>query len=189
MFSKILLAWGALVLCVIILGHSQSPDVVDLRRTSSLGNGTSTVEILEPDPLGIDLLMSMPDIEHTWEYLEKIGRWSSGYKPYSTYQAPRSYKIDGSWKLNIGYGATADLVLYQNRDVIFGRGSTAAGYPNIYVTGQILDDVLYLDALTDDMILYRCVLRIRGDYLIGKYYAFNSQGLTWDGMARIERLR
>lgn len=183
MYVKILLAWGIAVLCITVIAHSQS-DVIDLRRTSSLGNGSAALDVLKPDPLGIDVLMRTPDIEHTWEYLETLQRWgyTRGYVP--GVQAPR---MDGIWHLVLSEGYTADLTLFHNRDAVFGRGRLTPAMRSAYASGQVVGSVVYLDLLTEDLALYRCMLTIRGDHLQGSYYGYSPQGLIWSGQARMER--
>jgi hypothetical protein len=158
--------------------------VIDLRRTSSLGNGTAALEELRPDPLGIDVLMRPPDIEHTWEYLETLQRWgyTRGYVP-----GVPTLRMDGQWRISLSEGSAADLTLIHNRDAIFGRGTMAPAPRIAYATGQIVGSVLYLDLLTEDLVLYRCMLTIRGDQLQGSYSAFSPQGMMWAGQARMDR--
>lgn len=185
MYVKMLLAWGIAVLCITVIAHSQS-DVIDLRRTSSLGNGTAALEVLRPDPLGIDVLMRPPDIEHTWEYLETLQRWgyTCGYVP-----GVQTLRMDGSWHLVLSEGYTADLTLFHNRDAVFGRGRLSPAPRSAYATGQIVGSVVYLDLLTEGLVLYRCMLTIRGDQLQGSYSAFSPQGLVWSGQAGMTRVR
>lgn len=180
MYVKMLLAWGVAVLCITLIAHSQS-DVIDLRRTSSLGNGT-TLEVLKPDPLGIDVLMRTPDIEHTWEYLETLRRWG-----YTTSPGVQTLRMDGNWHLSLSEGYTAELMLFHNRDAIFGKGVLTPVYRSAYATGQVVRSVVYLDLLTEDLVLYRCMLTIRGDILAGSYYAFSPQGMMWSGQASMAR--
>lgn len=177
MYAKILLVWGIVVLCITVIGHSQS-DVIDLRRTSSLGNGTANLEVLKPDPLGIDVLMRPPDIEHTWEYLEKLQRWgyTQGYVP-----GVQALRMDGQWHLSLSEGYTAELTLFHNRDAIFGKGTLTPASRSVHATGQVVGSVVYLDILTEDLVLYRCMLTVRRDMLAGSYYAFSPQGLMWSG--------
>jgi len=183
MYAKILLAWGIAVLCITVIAHSQS-DAIDLRRTSSLGNGTSTLEELQPDPLGIDVLMRTPDIERTWEYLETLQRWgyTRGYVP-----GVQTLRMDGQWRISLSEGYTAELTLFHNRDAIFGRGILVPASRSTYATGQVVGSVVYLDLLTEDLMLYRCMLTIRRDIITGSYYAFSPQGMMWSGQARMER--
>ena len=187
MFAKMLLAWGIIVFCLTILGHSQDPLGIeafdmpsDLRGTGSLNGGGAVVY---PDPLSIDPLMRSPDPEHTWEYLAKLrGRYhaQSGLLPQPDLQ--------GFWRLELQDGELGylDLNLLQNRDAVFGRGVLTRGKTAIgcSATGQIVRDLLYLDVLSEDLLLYRLILTLADDSLSGGYDAFDSQGGVWTGIVR-----
>jgi hypothetical protein len=191
MFAKMLLAWGILVLCLIPQAESQydplGTDIFtvpnDLRRTSSLGDNYERM-YLDPtaDPLSIDSLMRPLDPEHTWEYLDRV----SGRAYVSPYAIPE-WDLRGNWQLELRDSALRQLTLtlLQNREVIFGRGFLSIGGISqaAFSSGQTSKDVLYLDVLSEDLILYRCTLTISKDYLSGSYYAFDSQGGVWTGTA------
>ncbi len=192
MFAKILVIWTVVVLCSTILAESQYdplgtdifyiPD--DLRRTSSLSDGGQKV-YFDPyaDPLSIDPLMRPLDPEHTWEYLDKV----SGKAYVDTYAQPEAY-LAGDWQLTLHDSVLRhlDMTLLQNRDAIFGRGTMDVGgiSQEVSATGTTFKDVLYLDVLSDDLVLYRCTLTIAKDYLAGSYYAFDAQRRAWSGTAR-----
>jgi hypothetical protein len=191
MFGKMLLACGILVLCLIPQAESQydplGTDIFtipnDLRRTSSLGDNYERV-YLDPmaDPLSIDPLMRPLDPEHTWEYLDRV----SGRAYVNPYALPEA-DLRGNWRLELWDSALRhlNLMLLQSREVIFGRGILSLGGINqaVFSSGQTSKDVLYLDVLSEDLILYRCTLTISKDYLSGSYYAFDAQGGIWTGTA------
>jgi hypothetical protein len=189
MFAKMLLAWGILVLCLIPQAESQydplGTDIFtvpnDLRRTNSLGDNYERV-YLDPmaDPLSIDSLMRPLNPEHTLEYLDRVsGRAYVNVLPEAD--------LRGNWRLELRDSALRqlDLTLLQNREVIFGRGILSIGGISqaAFSSGQTYKDVLYLDVLSEDLILYRCALTISKDYLSGSYYAFDAQGGVWTGVA------
>ena len=193
MFAKMLLAWGMVVFCLTLLGHSQDQDPLgteifnmpsDLRRTSSLDDGDAKV-YLDPmaDPLSIDPLMRSLDTEHTWEYLARLrGRYyaESGFLPQADLQ--------GGWRLDLQDSGPGhlDLTLVQNRDAVFGRGMLTRGgtAEGCSATGQIRWEVLYLDVLSEELHLYRCTLSIAENRLSGSYYAFDPMGRVWTGIIR-----
>jgi hypothetical protein len=154
-----------------------------LRRTSSIGNNYERM-YLDPtaDPLSIDSLMRPLDPEHTWEYLDRV----SGRAYVSPYAIPE-WDLRGNWQLELRDNALRQLtlMLLQKREVIFGRGFLSIGGISqvAFSSGQTSKDVLYLDVLSEDLILYRCTLTISKDYLSGSYYAFDSQGGVWTGTA------
>ncbi len=190
MFAKMLLTWGLLVLCLTVQGESQydplGTDIftipTDLRRTSSLDDNDERV-YLDPmaDPLSIDPLLRPLDPEHTWDYLDRV----SG-RPYVDPYAHPETDLRGNWKLELKDSALRhlDLTLTQNREVIFGRGIFSIGGINqaAFSNGQTFKDVLHLDVLSEDLILYRCTLTVSKDCLSGSYYAFDVQGRVWTGM-------
>jgi hypothetical protein len=191
MFEKMLLAWGILVLCLATQAESQydplgtdiSTISQDQRRMSSLGENYERV-YLDPmvDPLSIDLLMRPLDPEHTWEYLDRVS-----VRAYVSPYAVPEWDLRGNWQLELRDSAPKqlNLTLLQNREVIFGRGILSIGGISqaAFSSGQTYKDVLYLDVLSEDMILYRCALTISKDYLSGSYYAFDAQGGVWTGVA------
>jgi hypothetical protein len=188
MFAKMLVAWGAIVICLSVQGQSQYdplgsdiftlPD--DMRRT---GNLATQKVYIDPnaDPLGIDPLMRPLDPEHTAEYLDKIsGRAYLG--PF----VPVAEDLSGNWKLNLlgGMPGQVYLQLVQNRDAVFGRGTLSlAGSTNaVSASGQIAKDVLYLDLVNgEELMLYRCALTISKDALSGSFNAFDAYGRAWSG--------
>jgi hypothetical protein len=191
MFAKMLLAWGMVVFCLTLLGHSQDPlgtEVFnmpsDLRKTSSLDDDDAKVYLYPmADPLSIDPLMRSLDPEHTWEYLARLrGRYyaESGFLQQADLQE--------GWKLELQDSGPGhlDLTLVQNRDAVFGRGMLTKGEmaEGCSATGQILWEVLYLDVLSEDLHLYRCTLSIAENRLSGSYYAFDPLGHVWTGIIR-----
>ena len=157
MFEKMLLTLGVLVL------------------------GLSTQADSQYDPLSIDPLMRPLDPEHTWEYLDMGG---GGY--VSPYAVPAA-DLRGNWNLDLRDGTMKQLTLtlLQNREVIFGRGILSLSGMNqtAFSSGETYRDVLYLDVLSGDLVLYRCTLTVSEDHLSGSYYAFDSQGRVWSGIA------
>jgi len=193
MFAKMLVAWAATVLCLSVPGQSQydplGSDIFtlpeDMRRTGSLD--TLNYFDSKADPLGLDPLMRPLDPEHTAEFLDKI----SGLKYIAPF-VPLQEELRGNWKLNLlgAMPGKVDLLLVQNRDAVFGRGTLSlAGSTNaVSASGQVVKDVLYLDLLNmDDLTLYRCTLSISKDFLSGSFNAFNAVGRVWSGQAQASR--
>jgi hypothetical protein len=151
----------------------------DMRRTSSL----DTLRYFDSiaDPLGLDPLMRPLDPEHTAEFLDKIsGREYLG--PF----VPLQDGLRGNWKLDLqgGTPGKVDLLLVQNRDVVFGRGTLSlAGSTNaVSASGQAVKEVVYLDLVNgEDLTLYRCTLTMSKDFLSGSFNAFDAQGRVWSG--------
>ncbi len=191
MLAKMMLTWGILVLCLTSQAESQydplGTDIFtipqDQRRMGGLGENYERV-YLDPiaDPLSIDSLMRPLDPEHTWEYLDRV----SGRAYVSPYAIPE-WDLSGNWSLELRDSALRqlNLTLLQNREVVFGRGILSIGGINraAFSSGQTSRDVLHLDFLSEDLILYKCTLTISKDYLSGSYYAFDAQGGVWTGTA------
>ncbi len=189
MFAKMLVAWAALVMVLTVQSQAQYdplgsdiftlPD--DMRRTSSL----DTIKYFDSraDPLGLDPLMRPLDPEHTAEFLDKI----SGPKYIAPF-VPLQEDLRGNWKLDL-LGETlgkVDLLLIQNRDAVFGRGtlSLAGSTFAVSASGRAVKDVLSLDLLNmDDLTLYRCTLTVNQGILSGSFNAFDAQGRIWSGTA------
>ena len=164
MHAKMLVAFVAIVFCLSIQGQSQY------------------------DPLSIDPLMRPLDTEHTTEYLDKISS-----RAYLGPIAPVVGDLRGNWILDIqgGMPVKVDILLVQNRDAVFGRGTIlAAGSTNaVSASGLVVNDVLYLDLVNgEELILYRCTLTIGKDILSGSFNAFDHQGQAWSGTVRGSRL-
>ena len=164
MFKKMLVAWAAIVLCLSVQGQSQY------------------------DPLGIDPLMRPLDTEHTTEYLDKINS-----RAYLGPIAPVAEDLRGNWRLDLlgGMPVKVDILLVQNRNAVFGRGTIlVAGSTNaISASGQAVNDVLYLDLVDgEEMTLYRCTLTIGKNILSGSFNAFDHQGQAWSGTVRGSQL-
>jgi hypothetical protein len=189
MFAKMLMAWAALVMVLTVQSQAQYdplgsdiftlPD--DMRRTSSL----DTLKYFDSkaDPLGLDPLMRSLDPEHTAEFLDKI----SGPK-YIVPFVPLQEDLRGNWKLDLlgGMPGKVELLLVQNRDAVFGRGtlSLAGSTFAVSASGQTVNDVLYLDlANAEDLTLYRCTLNVNQGKLSGSFNAFDAQGRIWSGTA------
>lgn len=187
MYAKTLMAWAAIVLALVVQGQAQDdplgsdiftlPD--DMRKTGSL----DALKYFDSraDPLGIDLLMRPLDPEHTAEFLDKIrGREYLG--PF----VPAAQELRGNWNLNLlgGMPGKVDLLLVQNRDAVFGRGTLSlAGSSNaLSASGQAVKDVLYLDLINaEELMLYRCTLTMSKDFLSGSFLVFDAQGQAWSG--------
>jgi len=130
----------------------------DMRRTSSL----DTIKYFDSraDPLGLDPLMRPLDPEHTAEFLDKIG----GPKYIAPF-VPLQEDLRGNWKLDL-LGETlgrVNLLLVQNRDAVFGRGtlSLVGSTFAVSASGQTANDVLYLDLVNaEDLTLYWCTLTV-----------------------------
>jgi hypothetical protein len=199
MLAKILMASALIVIMGMTLlglqGAAQADPLgtgntvpVDLRRTSSLDDDRSIV-FLDPraDPLSIDPLMRPLDPEHTSEYLDKI----SGREYLGPYVAPEM-DVRGRWTLRLtgSLSGQADLALLQDRGVVLGRG-TMASDGSVFtasVSGQIYNDVLYLDMVSlEDLRLYRFTLTISQDSLSGSYNALDGLGGAWTGLVSCSR--
>jgi len=187
MSVKMLVAWAALVMVLTVQSQAQYdplgsdiftlPD--DMRRTNSL----DALKYFDSkaDPLGIDPLMRPLDPEHTAEFLDKIrGREYLG--PF----VPAAQDLRGNWNLDLlgGMPGKVDLLLVQNRDAVFGRGtlSLAGSSKAIFASGQAVKDVLYLDLMNaEELMLYRCTLTMSKDFLSGSFNVFDAQGQAWSG--------
>jgi hypothetical protein len=185
MIAKMLLAWGAIILCSVMLAESQYDPLGDFvvptdpRRTSSLDERV----YLDPsaDPLSIDPLMRPLDPEHTWEYLDIVRS-----RDYADQYELSGMEASGNWRLELRDSSLrhVDLSLLQNREVVYGRGfATVGGVTRTAIaSGEIYRDVLYLDVVSvEDLILYKCALTLAQDFLSGSYYAFDEQGRVWYG--------
>ncbi len=183
MINKLIIAWSILVICLTMQAQAQYDPLampVDMRRTES---SDAEKVIIDPyaDPLGIDALMRQIDPHHTSEYLDKIsGREYMG--PF----IPISQELQGYWTLDL-FGSMPgrmDLMLVQNRDAVFGRGSIslAGGISSLSASGWTAKDLLYLDLVdVEAMMLYRCSLTMSKDFLSGSYNAYDAQGRNWSG--------
>jgi hypothetical protein len=151
----------------------------DMRRTSSL----DTIKYFDSraDPLGLDPLMRPLDPEHTAEFLDRI----SGPKYIAPFVSLQE-DLRGNWKLDL-LGerlGKVDLLLIQNRDAVFGRGtlSLAGSTFAVSASGRAVRDALSLDLLNvDDLTLYRCTLTLNQGILSGSFNAFDAQGQAWSG--------
>ena len=190
MHAKMLVAWAAIVIClsVSVQGQPQQDPLgseiftlpEDMRRTSSQDVPKVYIDP-NADPLSIDSLMRQLNTEHTTEYLDRI----SG-REYLGPIVPIAQELQGNWRLDLlgGMPGKVDLLLVQNRDAIFGRGtSSLAGTINeVSASGWTAKDVLYLDLVNArDLILYRCTLTMSRDYLSGSFNAYDAQGRAWSG--------
>ncbi len=195
MFAKMLLAWAAIVLALVVQGQAQydplASDIFtlpeDMRRTSDLDAQKVYIDP-NADPLGIDPLMRPLDPEHTTEYLDKIGS-----RTYLGPIVPATQDLRGNWNLNLlgSMPGKFELLLVQNRDVVFGRGTLSlAGCTNaVSASGQAVKDVLYLDLINaEQMMLYRCTLTMSKDFLSGSFNVFDAQGQAWSGTIQGSRL-
>jgi hypothetical protein len=195
MFAKMLVAWAALVMCLTLQAQAQydplASDIFtlpdDMRRT---GNMDAQRTYIDPivDPLRIDPLMHPLDPEHTAEYLNKI----SGQE-YLVPFVPVQEDLRGNWKLDLLGGAPGmvELLLAQNQDAVFGRGTLSLlGSSNaVSASGRVVKDVLYLDLVNaEELTLYRFILTISNDFLSGSFTAFDAQGRIWSGTALGSRM-
>ena len=187
MFAKMLVAWAALVMVLTVQSQAQYdplgsdiftlPD--DMRRTNSL----DALKYFDSraDPLGLDPLMRPLDPEHTAEFLDKI----SGPKYIAPF-VPLQEDLRGNWKLDLlgDKLGKVDLLLIQNRDAVFGRGtlSLAGSTFTVSASGRKVNDLLYLDLVNaEDLTLYRCTLTLNQGILSGRFNAFDAQGQAWSG--------
>lgn len=187
MSDKILAVWVAVFLAMISLGQAQydplASDIFTLpgekETTGSLSAQVHTSA--NADPLGIDALMQPLDPEHSTEYLNKIsGRTYLG--PF----VPSAQDLSGNWHLLLQGGAPGEVQLYlvQNRDAVFGRGNMylAGSASSVSASGQAVKDILYLDLVdAEKLVLYRCTLTMRKDFLSGSFAAFDARGQAWSG--------
>ncbi|MEI6102689.1 MAG: hypothetical protein WCP70_01970 [Methanothrix sp.] len=187
MFAKMLVAWAALVMFLTAQSQAQydplGSDIFtlpeDMKRTGSLD--TLNDFDSKADPLGLDPLMGPLDPEHTAEFLDKIrGREYLG--PF----LPTAQDLRGNWNLNLlgGMPGKVDLLLVQNRDAVFGRGTLSLGGSSnaLSASGQAVKDVLYLDLMNaEELMLYRCTLTMSKDFLSGSFNVFDAQGQAWSG--------
>jgi len=125
--------------------------------------------------------MRQIDPHHTSEYLDKI----SGREYLSPFISI-SQELQGYWTLDLfgGMPGRMDLMLVQNRDAVFGRGSIslAGGFSSLSASGWTAKDLLYLDLVdVEAMMLYRCSLTMSKDFLSGSYNAYDAQGRSWSG--------
>jgi len=161
----------------------------DTRRYSSI-EGEKVIIDPNADPLGIDDIMHPIDTQHTAEYLNRV---SAGALSSSIV----SVDLQGNWTLDLSGGTVgrAHLLLVQNREAVFGRGTMASGtlaavssYQAISASGYAVKDVLHLDLLdTQNLILYRCTLTLGRDFLLGSFSAYDALGRTWSGTAQANR--
>ena len=111
--------------------------------------------------------------------MEQAGKDLAGVQAYSQPNLHPAIDLRGYWMLELKDSALRHLglTLLQNQDVIFGRGIFGIGGIDqaAFSSGQISGDVLYLDVLSEDLILFRFTLSVSKDYLSGSYYAFDAQ--------------
>ncbi|MGV8174239.1 MAG: hypothetical protein ACP5OU_00885 [Methanothrix sp.] len=187
---------AALLVCVACPVHAQYDPLAsslftspqDARRTSSIDGEKVQVDP-NADPLGIDALMRPLDTQHSAEYLEIV----SGQRNLSPAVAA---DLQSNWTLDLsgGTAGTAYLQLVQNREAVFGRGTlsttlnSVSTFKAISASGYVTRDVLHLDLLdTHDLILYRCILTLSQDSLLGSFIAYDAWGRTWSGTAQARR--
>jgi len=190
MSENILAIWAVVFLAMISPCQAQydplASDIFTLpgekRSTGSLSAQVHTDT--NADPLGIDALMQPLDPEHSIEYLNKIsGRTYLG--PF----VPSAQDLSGNWHLLLHGGSPGEvqLLLVQNRDAVFGRGymylaGSAGMASSVSASGQAVKDVLYLDLIdAEKLVLYRCTLTMRTDFLSGGFAAFDARGQAWSG--------
>lgn len=190
MSKKMLAVWAVVFLAMISPGQAQydplASDIFTLPgEKGTTGSLSAQVHTdANADPLGIDALMQPLDPEHSSEYLNKIsGRTYLG--PF----VPSAQDLRGNWHLLLQGGSPGEvqLQLVQNRDAVFGRGSmhlagSASAASSVSASGQTVTDVLYLDLIdAEKMVLYRCTLTARKDFLSGSFAAFDARGQAWSG--------
>ncbi|MDD4651293.1 MAG: hypothetical protein PHQ34_03590 [Methanothrix sp.] len=197
MSEKMLAVWAVVFLAMISSGQAQydplASDIFTLPgEKGSTGSLSSKIHTdTNADPLSIDALMQPLDPEHRTEYLNKIsGRTYLG--PF----VPSAQELSGNWHLLLQGGAPGEfqLQLVQNRDAVFGRGymylaGSASAASSVSASGQAVKDVLYLDLIdVENLVLYRCTLTMRKDFLSGSFAAFDARGQAWSGTIQGSRL-
>jgi hypothetical protein len=195
MFAKMLVAWAALLMCLTLQVQAQydplASDIFtlpdDMRRTGSVDAQRIYIDPIA-DPLSINPLVRPLDPEHTAEYLNKIsGREYLG--PF----VPVQEDLWGNWKLDLlgGTPGTVELLLAQNQDAVFGRGtlSLPGSTDAVSASGRTVKDVLYLDLVNaEDLTLYRFILARDNDFLSGSFTAYDALGRIWSGTAQGSRM-
>ncbi len=81
---------------------------------------------------------------------------------------------------------SANLILSQSGDAIFGRGYMIAGNTtqDVSATGSVTGSEVNLDLLTmNDITLFRLDLNISGSALAGDYTAYSATSAPWTGRA------
>jgi hypothetical protein len=183
-----LAVWAVVFLAMISPGHAQydplASDIFTLPGEKGSKGSLSSQKVhtdTNADPLSIDALMQPLDPEHSTEYLNKIsGRTYLG--PF----VPSAQDLKGNWHLLLQGGVPGEvqLLLVQNRDAVFGRGNLylAGSASSVSASGQTVKDVFYLDLIdAGNLVLYRCTLTMRKDFLSGSFAAFDARGQAWSG--------
>jgi hypothetical protein len=194
MHTKMLVAWAAIVLALTMQGQAQfdplASDIFllpeEMGKTVSLDAQKVYIDP-NADPLGIDALMRPLDPEHTTEFLDKI----SG-RTYLGPVVPAAQDLQGNWNLFLQSGMPGQikLLLVQNRDAVFGRGTLLmSGSTNaLSASGQTVKDVLFLDLIdAEELVLYRCTLTMSKDFLSGSFIVFDAHGQAWSGIIQGSR--
>lgn len=188
--EKMLATWAMVFMAMISPGQAQydplASDIFTLPgEKGTTGSLSAQVRTdANADPLGIDDLMQPLDPEHSTEYLNKISS-----RTYLGPFVPSAQDLRGNWHLLLQGGAPGEvqLLLVQNRDAVFGRGNmylagSASAASSISASGQAVKDVLYLDLIdAEKLVLYRCTLTMRKDFLSGSFAAFDARGQAWSG--------
>lgn len=81
---------------------------------------------------------------------------------------------------------SANLILSQSGDVIFGRGYMVTGNTtqDVSATGSVTGSAVDLDLLTmNDITLFRLDLNLSGSALAGDYTAYSATSAPWTGRA------
>ena len=137
----------------------------------------------------LDPLMRPLDPEHTAEFLDKI----SGRKYFGPF-VPLQEDLRGNWKLDLlgGMPGKVDLLLVQNRDAVFGRGtlSLAGSTFAVSASGRTVKDVLYLDLVNvEELTLYRCTLTDKQGHPLRQLQCLrcSGPGLVRDGPGQADR--
>ncbi|NYT01787.1 MAG: hypothetical protein GKC10_03385 [Methanosarcinales archaeon] len=136
-----------------------------------------------PEPLGEGLgWMTIPDVEHTSDYLSKTG--GSGGDP----QAYTSAKVAGNWSLELvdlrsRPVARIYMELFQVGTVVFGRGT--AGNEMATANGAIIGNTaLNMGVVTlPSANLFNVKLTLSGDSASGNFDGFTASGQYFQGTA------
>jgi len=166
-FKGILIAL-MIISCITLSGSAQMGQQKTAEPVDTLGEGLGW--------------MTIPDVEHTSEYLSKTG--GSGGDP----QAYTSAKVAGNWSVELvdlrsRPVAKIYLELFQIGTVVFGKGSAGseAGTANGAIIGN---NALSLGVVTlPSANLFNVRLTLNGDSASGTFEGFTTSGDYLQGTA------
>ena len=100
---------------------------------------------------------------------------------------PRLVSPVSNWELTLSdsQDRSVSIEMRQSNDVIFGRGTVAAGGSSqpASATGTIAGNRVNMDVLTDDLTLFRLSLTMSGRSLSGDYHGYSPTVVSWKGIA------